>query len=148
MNRDRNDAITDTDDGTLFKQVSEKNDDSIVLSLTLNTDGAQIHNSQKNAVWPVQLYQNYLPPHLRFKSENILLTTIYFGRTQPNTTTLLYPLCNELQILKEEKISFYRSGKIVRCLPLVTCCSLDLPARAMLSGLKLYCGESACIACM
>lgn len=148
MKRDRNDAITDTDDGSLFKQVCTKNDDSIALSLTLNTDGAQIHNSQKNAVWPVQLYQNYLPPHLRFKSENILLTTIYFGRTKPNTTTLLYPLCKELQILKEEKISFFRSGEIVRCLPLVTCCTLDLPARAMLSGLKLYSGGSACIACL
>lgn len=27
-------------------------------------------------------------------------------------------------------------------------CSADLPARAMLSGLKTYCGKSACTACL
>lgn len=148
INRNKDENITDFDDGNLYQRAREKYPNSIVLCFTLNTDGAQVHNSQKKSVWPVQLYQNYLPPHLRFKSENILLVNLYFGRDKPDAKKLLYPLCKELQTLAENQISFYRSGHIFHCVPIVTCCTLDLPARKLLTGLSLYNGRSACITCL
>lgn len=148
MNRDRCGAITDFDDGKLFEHARQKHPNSIVLAFTLNTDGAQLHNSQKNDVWPVQMLQNYLPPHLRFKSENIIVTTLYYGRVKPDVAKLLYHLSNEMSKLAEEKITFYRSGTIYHCLPTVVNCSADLPARSMLSGLKLFNGSFACTLCL
>lgn len=131
MNRNRCSDITDFDDGNLLKSARQKQSNPIILSFTLNTDGAQIHNSQKNDVWPVQLIQNYLPPHLRFKSENIIVTTLYYGRAKPDVAKLLYHLSNELRQLDEEKIAFCRDGTIFHCLPRVINCSADLPARSM-----------------
>lgn len=147
INRIRCDEITDIDDGKLLKHLRQKHPNSIVLGFTLNTDGAQLHNSQKNDVWPVQLYQTFLPPHLRFKSENIIVTTLFFGRTKPDVAKLLYHLSKELIKLTEERTSFYRSGSIYHCLPTIVNCSADLPARAMLSGLKLFNGTYSCILC-
>lgn len=148
MSRNKNENITDFDNGNLYKRARQKYPHSILLCLTLNADGAQVHNSQKKSVWPIQLYQNYLPPHLRFKCENILLVTIYFGREKPDFRKLLYPLCEELQTLGENTLSFYRSGQIFHCVPTVTCCTLDLPARKLLSGLKSYSGKMACTFCL
>lgn len=148
LDRQRGENISDIDDGVLHKRACEKHPNSIVLSFTLNTDGCQLHNSQKKSVWPVQLYQNFLPPHLRFKSENILLVALYFEREKPDGKKLLYPLCKEMEKLVEDGIAFYRSGRIYHCIPVITNCSLDLPARKILSGLKLYSGKYACITCL
>lgn len=148
MNREKNGDITDTDDGHLYNLIRLEHPDSIILSFTVNIDGAQVHNSRKNSMWPVQLYQNYLPPHLRFKTDNVILATLYFGREKPNTSQLLYPLCEDLQALAMENISFFRFGEVYHCVPIILFCSADLPAKAMFSGLKLYSGRSACTACM
>lgn len=92
----------------LSMHAQQKNPNSIVLAFTLNTDGAQLHNSQKNDVWPVQMLQNYLPPHLRFRSENIIVKTLYNGRVKPDVAKLLYHLGKEISKLAEEKIQTFR----------------------------------------
>lgn len=148
MKRNRNDSITDIDDGKLIENARKKNHNSMVLAFTLNTDGAQIHNSQKSDVWPVQMYQNFLPPHLRFKSENIIVTTLYYGKNKPDVAQLLYHLSKEFSQFADEKISFFRNGTIHHCLPIISNCSADLPARSMLSGLKLFNGSFACVLCL
>lgn len=149
MNRNRcAEKISDVDDGKLMLSLRQKNPGTIILGFTINADGAQVHNSQKNSVWPVQLYSNFLPPNLRFKSENIIVTTLYYGREKPEIAKLLYHLSNEINQLATEKISFYRSTNIYHCKPVIINCSADLPARSMLSGLKLFNGAYSCILCL
>lgn len=104
--------------------------------------------AKKNSIWPVQLYQNYLPPTIRFKPENVLLCCLFFGAKKPNMNILLHNLASEIDWLQRNKIKFLRSGKLFQCAPIVMFCSADLPARAMLSGLKTYSGSNACTACV
>lgn len=61
---------------------------------------------------------------------------------------LLYKLATEIDRLQCDKIKFIRSGRLFQYIPIVMFCSADLPARAMLSGLKTYSGADACTACL
>lgn len=115
-----------------------------MLPFTLNADGAQVYNSKKNSIWPVQLYQDFLPPEIRFKPENVILCILYYGACKPEISKILHPLAEEIDRLQQNKIKFIRNGDTIKCVPIVMFCSVDLPAKAMLSGLKTYSGGKAC----
>lgn len=147
-NRQRDGSISDYDDCTIFKKISDEHPDYLILSITMNTDGAQISNSGKYSLWPVQLYQNFMPPSRRYKSDNVLLSTIYFGKGKPDMDKILQPLAQEIDWLQRNPIKFLRNGNIVKCIPVISYCSVDLPAKAMLCGLKTYAGSRACSFCL
>lgn len=148
LNRPKNRSICDIDDGAHYKNVCCENKGDTVLSFTLNTDGVQPYRSKKNSIWPVQLYQNFLPPTIRYKPENVLLCSLYFGAKKPNMNKILHHLATEIDWMQRNRVKFMRSGKLFQCIPIVMYCSADLPARAMLSGLKTYSGSNACTACV
>lgn len=58
------DVISDARDGRIFRDLDARNPNSINLSLTVNTDGVQLDESTANSLWPILLYQNYLPPKI------------------------------------------------------------------------------------
>lgn len=41
-----------------LKTLKKKHENSLILSLTVNTDGADIYASSKGSLWPLQAYQN------------------------------------------------------------------------------------------
>lgn len=91
LNRQHKDGIiSDVDDGILLKNIFQKNLHVGVLSFTMNTDGGKMFNSSTGSLWPVQLYLNFLPPSIRFESENIIISTLFYGKTKPDMTDLLY----------------------------------------------------------
>lgn len=147
-NRQRSNLISDYDDCDIFKRAVKEYPDHIILALTINLDGAQVASSSKKSLWPIQLLQNYIPPNKRFRSENVLISTLYYGEKKPDMQKLLYPLASEIEYLQENPIKFWRNGKIFKCIPIILFCSADLPARAMLSGLKTYAGTKACTVCL
>lgn len=61
---------------------------------------------------------------------------------------ILHHLATEIDWMQRNKVKFMRSGKLFQCIPIIMYCSADLPARAMLSGLKTYSGSNACTACV
>lgn len=69
LNRSKTDAFTDADDGNVQKELIAKYGQGKVLSLTLNYDGGKIVDKSPRSLWPVQIYQNFLPPSLRFSPE-------------------------------------------------------------------------------
>lgn len=72
LNEDRgNGMMNDVYDGLVFQKIKLSFPHETVLSLTLNLDGASVSNSSKSSIWPILLYQNYLPPKMRFMKENI-----------------------------------------------------------------------------
>lgn len=73
------DYFSDVDDGKLFQNVSESLESNLI-ALTLNADGASLSNSGGKQLWPVQMYLNCLPPKIRYKPENIIITTFYFSK--------------------------------------------------------------------
>lgn len=142
-------VIRDAHDGIQFKKVQAKYQSFKILSLVVNTDGALVYRTVfKKSVWPVQLYQNYLPPSKRFKPSNILLNALHFGPTQPNMKELFYPLLMELkQIHLDGGILIKRDGRIHRFMPLITHCCCDLPAKAKVQGTSGHSGHHACGYC-
>lgn len=80
--RDEN-FIADVCDGSVFKKIDKEFSNFFNLSLLLNTDGAQVHDSAKKSLWPLQIIQNYLPPHLRNISSNILVVGLNYGAKKP-----------------------------------------------------------------
>lgn len=148
--RDDDGLIRDAQDGILFKKVEAKYRAFKILSLVVNTDGAVVYRTVfKKSVWPVQLYQNYLPPNKRFRPSNILLSALYFDSTQPNMKDLFYPLLRELsQIHNEGGIIITRHGQKYAFMPFITHCCCDLPAKAKVLGISGHSGHHACSYCL
>lgn len=90
-------VMSDIDDGEAFKKIAADHPNSKILALTMNVDGACIFRSSKNSLWLTQLYLLFLPPKIRFRSENILLVTLYFGARKPNPFDLVSLLAVELE---------------------------------------------------
>lgn len=148
MNREKDpNCISDIDDGLLFEKLSTGNSD-ILLTFTINSDGAEIYKSNRASIWPIQLCANFLPPDIRFKNENILLYMLYVGKKKPNLTELFHPLATEINELQQKKIKFFRNDTVHTCVPIIMLGAFDLPARAMVSGLKTYSGDKACVYCL
>lgn len=133
MNRERSTAfISDIDDGILFKKLNETFGNQLV-TLTLNADGGSFNNSGGNELWPVQLYLNCLPPSIRYLAQNIIVTTLYYGKKKPRMSDLLFPLTNELE--SSELISIQTSEddfESFRVRVLIISC--DIPARTAIQN--------------
>lgn len=73
-------TIRDVQDGIHFRKVREKYPDAIILSLSINTDGARVYNTTNKSLWPLQMYQNFLRPHKRYVPENIIVAAMHEGK--------------------------------------------------------------------
>ena len=72
-------AIGDIHDGKLHKLVVES--DPKICTFTMSTDGAPLFHVSKRGFWPLQVFLNFLPPHLRFKY--VLLCGVMVLRSEP-----------------------------------------------------------------
>lgn len=140
------DVISDARDGRIFRSLDARNPDSINLSLTVNTDGVQLDKSTANSLWPILLYQNYLPPKIRYDPHNILLVGLHFGRNKPNISSFFFPLIKEMHEIHRAG-GFKNREQKVPFLPFITHCCCDLPAKAIVQGMLQYNGQSACGYC-
>lgn len=141
-------GMIDIQNGNIFKKAAAKFPESIILSLVLNTDGASKFSSTVKSLWPIQLYQNYLPPSNRYISNNILVIGLYYGQFKPKLRHFIFPLAKELRrILCSNGLSITHNNTNLNFIPLVTHCSCDLPAKVMLQEMISYNGYSACGYC-
>lgn len=149
LNReDGENVLKDVDSGSLFKKIREKNPSSVkLLSLTMNADGATIHKSSKYSLWPVQLILNFLPPAIRYKPENIIVSTLFYGKDKPNMEDLLYLLAVEMDHLSKEYIVLYKNDDLFTFLPFLHLCSCDLPARTAIQNFIGTNGKFGCPFC-
>lgn len=138
--------ITDVQDGIQFRIIQKKYPESIVLSLTINTDGAKIFNSTTKSVWPIQIYQNFLPPKIRFAPQNIVVVGLHSGK--PLMRDFFYPFLKELkQIYDEGGIKIERNGQHFNFLPLVNIFTGDVPAKTSVQCMNGHTGYFACGYC-
>lgn len=129
-------SISDVWDGSHLKEIVKSNMNDIILSLSLNTDGASIYKSTQTSVWPILLHQNYLKPETRYKNENILLVGLYIGKKAPDMNTYFYPFINEFRQIQKSKIELTREGKNYVFQPVISHCIVDLQAKSKLQGIK------------
>lgn len=92
------------------------------ISLTLSSDGLPIANSSNQVVWPILMSTDKTP-------ELVCVVGIYYGRGKPTSEVLLDKLAEELDTILREK----QNGKRIE----IRCFTADLPAMALLKGIKL-----------
>lgn len=141
--------IGDLYDGKIYQKIKSENPDVTILSLTFNLDGASVSKSSNASIWPILLYQNYLPPSMRFMKENVLLAgVICTGKIKLDLSKLILPFIVEMNQLFNDQISLIRNGQIHHFLPLVMFCLCDLPARSDVQQIKYVSGYYACPVCI
>lgn len=138
--------IYDIQNAVLMKKMNEKITGNII-SLTTNTDGANKFNSNSISVWPIQIIQNFLPPNIRYKTNNILTVGLYYGRHKPDCLEFFDPLVTEMKKLTKTGLSVIIENEKIQFIPMITHCVVDLPAKRMLQCIKQYNGRNACTYC-
>lgn len=145
--RERTERISDVHDGYICKKIDTENQHSI-KTFVMNTDGARVFDSSTMSLWPVLLYQNFLPPRLRFIPENILVVALHYGESKPEMDDFLLPFIKELKQLQDSGLNIEKAAGNVIFKPFVSHCACDLPARAAVQALKQHNGKSSCGYCL
>lgn len=139
--------ITDVQSAFQFKKCQANHSESLVLSLTVSTDGAKMYNSSNDSLWPIQVVQNFLPPKMRYISENIIVVGLHRGK--PKMKDFFFPFLNELEkIVNEGGMRIDKNGRIFTVLPVITSLSADLPAKAEVQGMVGHSGYFGCGYCL
>lgn len=132
--------IFDVHAGIHLKRLAEKDH---FYTLTLNTDGVEIHQSSKSSLWPILLICNFLPPNIRFREKNIIVAGLHYDAIKPDFLHYMEPLAEEFELLGS-------AGLIIKseCFKFVIShASLDLPAKCALQCITQYNGNNACSYC-
>lgn len=77
---EENDMIRDLHDCSVYKQARAAHPNCIILPIAGNTDGPKIFKSRIGSIWPLQIAQCFLPPNIRYVSENNILAAIHKGK--------------------------------------------------------------------
>lgn len=101
-----------------------------------------------HSLWPVQLYQNYLHPSIRFLPENIIVTNLFYAESKPDPFDLLFPLLQDMRKIYNNKIQLMYKNNQYDFLPMILFASCDSPARALLQNFKNATGTDACPICI
>lgn len=140
-------CIKDIFDGELYKSLRRKVGNVPLVTLTLNTDGVRVYKSKRKAsLWPIQMFINEVSPMKRLKSDNNILSGIWFG-TDPSFELFLKPLINELNDLEENKITIPIDNVMNTVTVRVLLISTDLPAKGKLMKMKQFNGYFGCTYC-
>ena len=96
------DYIKDIQDGRIYQEFVQANHGARgrrVFSVVVSSDGAPLIKSRKFNIWPLMCFLVELPPHERYKFENILLAGLWFGKLKPNVPLFLKSFTNEISNL-------------------------------------------------
>ena len=138
------DNISDICDGILYQRLVKSSEENFV-SLTINTDGVNVHNSNTKSLWPIMSIVNELPISLRYKEDNMLIHALWFGAGAPPMRIYMKPFVDDIKNVDKTKIELSQSIKIV---VVVLMASLDTLAKCKVQGLKQFNGYYGCGYCL
>ncbi|XP_056605042.1 uncharacterized protein LOC130421266 [Triplophysa dalaica] len=141
--------INDVYDGLLYKKTLDAFtplNDCPNFSITFSCDGVPLFKSSSQSIWPLLCTLNELPPNLR--SDNIMLTALWFGAKKPPMNIFLEPFVKECIDLHDRGFDWVTSDGVsgtskVYALILVS----DSVARPLLQNFKQFNGEFGCSFC-
>ena len=113
------------------------------ISLTMNTDGVPVYNSSSVSLWPIFFIINDLPPSERFIPQNLIIWGLWQGCGKPCFKTYLQPIVNELNDLHLEGFDINNQNFKAT----MTCCTMDLQAKAQVMEMVQHNGQYGCISC-
>lgn len=112
--------------------------DSKEIFLDIGVDGASIFNSSSFKIWPIM---GAVTDRRRIRP---FLISCYHGKKDPQNSSFLDDLCDELEFLIENDIQFsYGSRKVI-----IRLFSTDAPARALLCSVKGHTSHDGCPFCI
>lgn len=118
------------------------------LTLLMNTDGANVFESNHKSLWPIQFYLNFLPPSLRFNISNIIVGALYIGEVKPDVKKFFEPLGREIEKLQSSCLTVDIEGRKWDFNLSLTHSSFDLPAKAVMQNMSQYNGRYGCTYCL
>lgn len=115
------------------------------ITLTLNTDGVSIFNSNtKKSLWPLIICINDLPPNIRFLRKNIIIAGLWLQNGEPNLDVFLKPLS---EMLKQVYHNGLNLGSVLIDRVYMVACCVDTKARCKVQNFKQFNGYDACSFC-
>ena len=146
-----NNCIEDVHDGIMYRKVVPKESNVIHLTYNANTDGANIFNSSKRSLWPLQISINELPPSIRFK--NIILAALWITSREPKPSGMqlyLSEFLEKTRRLREHgiKVTHYDTKEdfhVFKLHPICMC--VDSVARPVIQNRLQYNGYFSCSWC-
>lgn len=150
--RDHNpDIISDIYDGEVYSELAKEGkflSHHLNLSLSFNTDGAQVFDSSKNTLWPVFIRINEFPPLIRFNFTNCLLAGMWFSNAEPNMHLFLSDFVRECHSLYEYGFSWKTpTGARVKSKVILLNCIADSKAKPLVQNCKVHNGFWGCGYC-
>jgi hypothetical protein len=113
------------------------------ISITLNTDGVQIYESNKTSMWPKMICVNNLPLKERFKQDNLIISGFHYSNK------LEMDIYLESFVQEIDRINS-RGGIELSIGTFKVFCdlsSLDTPAKSKVQNMVQYNGYSGCPYC-
>lgn len=114
----------------------------------MNTDGAQIFQSNRKSLWLIQVYQAYLNPSKRYLPQNVLIVGAHFDSKKPKMGDFFYPFLKEVKEINEKREFVMMHNNNEYTFTLFIICSCDLPAKADLQGFVGHSGRYGCAYCI
>lgn len=143
------DVIADIHDCIEYQKVAQKYSGRKFLSLSASTDGVALFNSSRQSLWAIQLYAHFMKPNDRYIPQNMIVVALYVGKEKPNMQDFFYQLMKEMrQIIDDGGFQIIKNEKTILCIPIITHCCCDLPAKAEVQGMVGHAGHYACGYCM
>lgn len=145
------DIISDVFDGSVYQKLASGNNflsEEWNISLTFNTDGANVFKSTKNTLWPVFFRINELPPNVRFNQNFNLLGALWFGSKEPDMSLYLAPFVKEMEDLYNEGFVWEPSpGELIRTKAILLLGVFDSVAKPKVQSHHQFNGYSGCGYC-
>ena len=154
-------------DGEVLRQFQGPDKKHFILGKSRHSEGRYIfslcmdgfnpyHNKQagkKVTVGAMYMVCLNLPPHLRYRIENVFLVGIIPGPSSPSTSQIneiLKPLVHDLLLFWDPGVYFSRTflyprGRLIRCALVPLVC--DLPAARQVAGFGSHNSEHFCSFC-
>lgn len=140
--------INDVFDGKVFgKMATTVKSNEKLVTLTINTDGVAVFKSRrKSSLWPLQMFINELSAKIRFKSENMIMTGIWYG-AEPVVSVFLRPFIEEMRNIYESGILWIMDAVKIKISLRVLLCTLDTCAKCLLQNKVKFNGKYGCSYC-
>lgn len=138
----------DVTNGKTYRRFMSNNENEAVITLTLNTDGAQPMKSKRKTLWPILGIINELSPLVRFKSYNKIFAALWYNKKQPDMQMFFKPLLDEIKILSEQGLYVDIDHRKVHVKVFVLICSCDSPAKSKLAYQNQHNGYYSCPYCL
>ena len=118
------------------------------IGVALNTDGVSLFKSSKLSLWPVFLEIVNFGPSIRFRYDNVVICSVWIGRSKPNMHTLLKPILERLHQLDTLGFSFSSPEGVKTVRVRLLFGVFDLIAKSQVLNMKQFNGEYGCATCI